>query len=305
MSFEILLSPDGVFPVWILTPGLLILGILLSILLHLARKYIGRKKYPQAFFFASAVIICVLVYLPAGRSAMITAGKNQEIPHSPLPTDPGPPQRDYPFLKNHQLIRNRERRMIQAVDDEKFLLCLVEGDPLRVYGESFTIMMGKEDVKFTDDREMAEYAKFIVLLANSESEPLFPVDGEELGRFLSRRKDSRQQETGRFLVQAVNMPGAVGLIPTPLGDEWDLPGEVVPFDSPHGIMVARRISPPRFEKDWEGGVYFLLYSFSLRYNELIEWQFRVFEDGRVDVRQPFIVMPGNESASFIPAGEGD
>ena len=161
-----------------------------------------------------------------------------------------------------------------------------------MFGESFTIMTGKEKLTLKDNAKKAEYARFIVLLANNESQPIFGVDKNKLGKFLLCRKPRQQRDIGNWLIHKVNVPSAVTPMPMPNGDDWDLPGSVVSYDTPEAAMVARRMAPPQFDKDWEGGTNFRIYSFSLRYNELIEWQFRVFKNGRVNVRIPFVITPG-------------
>ena len=120
LSLSVLFRGEAAAPLKLLAPGLIILAVLLGLVFHFARVYLNRKKYLQALVLIILAGLSAGLYLPAGKAAMLTAASEIKFPPGPKPMDPGPPVRQYTFLKNHRLLRNRKLREIQAVDRGRF-----------------------------------------------------------------------------------------------------------------------------------------------------------------------------------------
>ena len=270
------------------------------IFVGLTGGYLRRKRLLQAGIMAAG-LICGNVFFINVIDGIANNAAKKGIVCYPAPVDPGPPERKYDFIKKHVLERDKKTGVISAVDEDFVKLALTRGNPRQVFQDSFYVMTGKENRKLEGDTAKLDYAKFIILLYYGESEPIYPKNAAELADELMRRINPAQKKIGSEIEEALKSlkPDYGYEVKVPFDYEWDVDGPVVKFDSPEAAGVFARISKADFLQDYDGGTLFRVYSYSLRYNELIEWQFKVFDDGEVWINKLFTV------SDTAPAGEGE
>lgn len=272
--------------------GLVVLFLVNVALMRLVFMYGKKKKIPPAL-----VVLLIFVIVDAGFYLYFKNRLSQRLDRfSDVKTveaalvDPGPPRRDYPFIQKHSIYRNDKFGLIRADDGDTISVALRRGRPRQVFPESFSILFDKEGVRFTGKRPMTEYARFVIIIYYGESEPLFPTSVNGMVNVLKHRKDPEQKKIAKSIEKTLRQnEKKVQEPPVTQGDDWDLEGNTMFFSDPAAEEVIMRIGPPKFTTDWEQGANFRMYSFSLRYNELVEWQFRMFEDGRMDVKKLNVV----------------
>lgn len=280
--------PRTVFEIGI--PFLASLGFLFLFNLLLVRvitTQLKRKKYSPALFVGLLVCILNAVFFHVAREGLIERGREMTQNISPLVLDPIPPPRQYDFIKKHKIRRDYDRGLISAVDPTGFSLALQKARPRQVFSDSFYIMMGKEDFEVPDEKTALDYAKFIILIYYGESEPLYPDSAKDLEKVLKGRgerfapvlKAIDRYKTSKFSEKPAQ-PVAV-----PQKDQWDTDGNVLKPGDVETLRLLSRISPPEFKKDWDSSYLFKLYTFSLRYLELVEWQFRISKKTEVQVKK--------------------
>jgi hypothetical protein len=265
--------------------GLIVMFFLNAVLVRLLFAYTGRRRFPPAAVLLCALIICNIIFYDSMRG--LTRHAQAQVPApSPVPTAVAPPHRDYSFLKEHTIEWDDRRGTITAVDGDGFRLTLRRDDPRQVFPEAFSIMMGKEKARPSSDEAMLSLGRLMILLYYGESEPYYPASGRDLASFLLRRNDPAQREIGHRVEELARRakPDDGRDVDPPFGEEWDTDGEVMTFDDGGAVPVVARIAPPKVERDYEDAALFRLYSFSLRHNEMAEWQFRFPRQGDASLK---------------------
>ncbi|MFP4498480.1 MAG: hypothetical protein ACLFQV_09750 [Vulcanimicrobiota bacterium] len=289
----------AVFIETIISPGILfyISLIVFSLILFFAGKviflYVKKKKIKPALVVFSILLLLASAYLFTTRHMLKKRAKEITLSQVVEGTQQAhPPARKYEFLKKHSLVRDSNKGIIQARDSTGFTLTLSRNDPRQVFADSFYIMMSKEGKKFETRQDMLDYAWFVILMYYGESEPIMVTSPTQLIEKLKNRNSSeldkissRLEELFKIIPKASKQVVKV----TPYEAEWDLDPEVMSFNDNRAATVVGRIYTPTFWVSYDSGTLFRLYTFSLRYKELVEWQFKIFKTGEIWVKKLYVV----------------
>lgn len=263
--------------------------------IYFRKKIEGRKKrIMPALLFLGITIILNFGYYAITSKKLQNYTYRVPVQNVVMP-DPGPPERDFLFLKKHRVTRDERFKSYFAVDEEGVILCLRSWEKPQMYDSSFYITMQKEGRTFNTEKEMLDYARFVILLYYCESEPVYIESSSALAQILKNRKNiaqcSLEQKVSHltYIMQKENKTASI----TVLNKSGNLTGnsnnKPVLSDEILRELVSR-ISPPKFEKDWDKGVNFNLYTFSFRYNELAQWKFKIFPNGNIEVEKTLSYM---------------
>lgn len=269
-------------PAFLTGLGLMFFVNLLLITVDL--QYLRKKRFPQFALFLTIIFLVNWAFYGMSKVRLEkdaeekTAGLLQDV----LMPDPGPPKRDYPFLRKQTIKRDPLAQTYSAVEPDGTSLCLMSGDPPQVYDSSFFLLMQKEGRKLAKNEQMLEIAQFVILLWNRESSPAYFENPHQLSDFLIRRNNKIQKNLGKRIKE---------ILQKETEKEKKVSGKVLPAneipalkDAKSGTLrhILGRISPPQYEKNWEGATEFKLYTYSLRYSEIAEWSFKIMEDGTLE-----------------------
>ncbi len=248
-------------------------------LVRFSRIIIKKKKY-LGWFISFVLILGVNLWFYGMADAKLKAEarcRSEDV----LVREPSPHHRVYPFIHNHTLVQDK-RKNIYAIDEDGFCLTLRKAHPKQVYQDSFSIMMGKENFRIENKEDAINYAKFIILLYYGESEPVYISSKDDLIKYLRRSKVSNKVIEDVFHKKVVTK---ISSVYPPRGNDWDGDGKVYSVDDPNISKVLSTIHPPLVDIDWDGGYLFCLYTYSIRYKEIVCWYFKVFKDGRVWIKK--------------------
>ncbi|MCD4782598.1 MAG: hypothetical protein K8T10_02080 [Candidatus Eremiobacteraeota bacterium] len=241
--------------------------------IYFKKKLEGRKKrIMPALLFLGITIFLNLGYYAIARNKLqnyIYKVPVQDV----LTPDPSPAKRDFSYLKKNRIIRDERFKSYLAVDQEGVILCLRSGGEPQVYDSSFYLTMQKEGKTFNTKKEMSDYARFVILLYYCESEPVYINSASSLARILKNRNNKTQCNLGQKVSHIISTTRNSKNKNKQTGPDETLK------------KLVARISPPKFEKDWDKGVSFNLYTFSFRYNELAQWKFKIFPNGNIEVEK--------------------
>ena len=247
-------------------------------------QYLRKKRIPQFLLFLAIIFFVNWAFYGMAKIKLEKDAKEKtsKLIQDVLMPDPGPPKRDYPFLKKQTIMREPMAQTYSAVESDGTALCLMSGDPPQVYDSSFFLLMQKEGRKLQKNEQMLEMAKFVVLLWYKESSPAYFESPQQLASFLTRRHNNTQKQLGKRIKAILQKETA---------KEKKISGKTLPANRIPSLVNAKKgtlryilgkISPPQFEKDWEGASEFRLYTYSLRYNEIAQWSFKIKEDGTLE-----------------------
>lgn len=247
-------------------------------------QYLRKKRFPQFLVFLAIVFLVNFAFYAMAKVKLEKDAKEKtsKLVQNVLMPDPGPPKREYPFLRKHTIKRDPIAQTYSAVEPDGTAICLMSGDPPQVYDSSFFLLMQTEGGKLSKTEQMTEMAKFVILLWYRESSPAYFESPQQLADFLIRRHNKIQKQMGKKIK---------AILQKETENEKKNSGKVLPANQIPSLVNAKngtlrymlgRISPPQFEKNWEGATEFRLYTYSLRYNEIAEWSFKIMEDGMLE-----------------------
>ncbi len=247
-------------------------------------QYLRRKRFPQFMVFLILVLFVNWAFYAMAKIKLEKDAreKTANLVQDVLMPDPGPPKRDYPFLEKQTIMRDPMAQTYSAVEPDGTAVCLMSGDPPQVYDSSFFLLMQKEGRKLQKNEQMLEMAKFVILLWYRESSPAYFENPKQLANFLARRQNKTQKQLGKRIY---------AILQKETEKEKKISGKTIPPNQIPSLVNAKngtlrymmgRISPPQYKKDWEGATEFKLYTYSLRYNEIAEWNFKIKEDGTLE-----------------------
>jgi len=265
--------------------------ILISITsIYFRKKLEGKKRrITPALIFLCITIIVNFTYYTMTRKKLLNYNYKVPVQDVVMP-DPGPPKRDFSYLEKHRITRDERFKSYFAVDEEGVILCLRAWENPQMYDSSFYLTMQKEGKTFNTREDFLEYARFIILLYYCESEPAYIESPSNLLTILKNRKNKPQDNL------AEKVAGIIPMIQKENKDEYkrksndpdDLKDNEDKKNSDSNEFLKElvsQISPPKFEKEWDKGVVFNLYTYSFRHNELAKWKFKIFPNGNVEVEK--------------------
>ena len=260
--------------------GLGLMFIVDLIIITVCSLYIRKRRYPQFLVFLSLAIFVNWAFYAMAKIKLANDIPPQTV-QKVLVNNPNPPRREYSIFKKHFISAKREYNSWYAIDEDGEALCLMSGNPPQVYDSSFLLLMNKEGMRLTKKEQMLDMAKFIILLWYNESAPAYFENPRQLGKFLEGRSNAIQKDLGKriglILEKETNKAKKENIKDLKPGN---LPGLK---NAKRGTLryILGRISPPDFQRDWDGASRFRLYTYSLRYNEIAEWSFTMTEKGMI------------------------
>jgi hypothetical protein len=264
--------------------GFIIIFIVNLFVLRFAFIFRQKKQIGKAAIVFVIMLLINIIFVSISGKENLSAHEPNEKAGTTL-TSKAPPK-TYPFIRNHFIERDASTGAICAVDNDGVKVTLSRENPRQIYQDSFATIMGKENYTFPDKNKALEYARFVVLMYYQESAPFYPNSVGQLGDYLQLRHNPDLKRIGLLIANASEKKDKTNdNFYTLYGEEWDVDGNVMNFKNPNAIKVLKSISPPRFAKDGEGALQFRFFTFSSRYHELVEWQFRVFKNGEIWVKK--------------------
>jgi uncharacterized integral membrane protein len=279
----------GNIPTWILKAGIpllvcfLILAAVNVLFLKLIFIYGRKRKFGPAGVIIVGMLIINLLFLFTSESKISRAGEpSSNVSLVSMQTRPA--SRQYSFIKFHTIYRDDNWGTIAAVDSEDYVITLMKEEPRQIYQEAFQVLMEKENFQFKGEKEAYDYATFLILIYYFESEPVYLESEADFMKMLKLRKDTALHEIiGRRGIE--NPVKNVTDPPIPGEYDWDIDGNHFTFSDPESDKIMKRIGKPDFIRSYDDALNFRLYTFSLRYRELVEWQFKVFKNGEILVKK--------------------
>jgi hypothetical protein len=263
--------------------GYIFLFIYNAIFLSFVYMYWRKKRLGPAWviLIILAIVNVVVLFVPVIRdpanSDLLRDVRGRLRPDEPVILE-------FPFINNHVIYKDNKWGTIYAMDSEDYRVTLMRENPRQLYQESFHIMMGKENMQFETQEEAYNYATFLIHIYYSESEPVYLESVPDFLDVLKRKNNTAfKYITDR---RSTGMTEA-GIIEPPIpGDyDWDVDGERLSFSDPTVEKVIRRINKPDYIRCYDDALNFRIYTYSLKYHELVEWQFKVFKDGEIYVKR--------------------